>query len=176
MYSTNFCFSNYTDCHCTGESLERGSATRTPCDNNCGFLIPFIVVMFVSITLTFLATMPSTVASLRCVLPAERSLGLGLQTIISRLVGSIPGPVLFGSFIDAACLKHLPGSCGEESGSCLVYDNYRMAMSMFGISLVAKVLSATFYGSGWLASRRSSIPDGSQSNNPGDKVEENMKS
>merc|ERR1712096_545071 len=82
------------------------------------------------------------------------------------------------SIILSPCLAgcHAVGAGNSNYTDCLVYDNYRMAMSMFGISLVAKVLSATFYGSGWLASRRSSIPDGSQSNNLGDKVGENMKS
>ena len=47
--------------------------------------------------------MPSVVASLRAVREEERSLALGLQSIILRCVGSIPGPILFGVFMDKAC-------------------------------------------------------------------------
>ena len=56
--------------------------------------------------------MPSVVVSLRAVLPDERSLGLGLQSIILRLVGTIPGPVFFGYVIDNVCLLW-DQDCGE---------------------------------------------------------------
>jgi organic anion transporter 4A len=46
--------------------------------------------------------------------PEERSLALGIQSIIIRLVGSIPGPVLFGFVVDKVCLLWEPG-CGEFS-------------------------------------------------------------
>ena len=62
--------------------------------------------------MTFLASMPSVVASLRCVLEHEKSLGLGLQSIILRLIGSIPGPVCFGYFLDKACFLWEP-NCGK---------------------------------------------------------------
>jgi hypothetical protein len=50
----------------------------------------------------------------RAVRPEERSLALGIQSIIIRLVGSIPGPVLFGFVVDKVCLLWEPG-CGEFS-------------------------------------------------------------
>ena len=40
---------------------------------------------------------------MRAVREEERSLALGLQSIILRCVGSIPGPILFGVFMDKAC-------------------------------------------------------------------------
>ena len=102
-------------------------------------------------------------------------MAIGLQSIIIRLIGSIPGPVLFGYFIDRTCLLWEP-TCGEKrswdnifliliisdasgQGSCLLYDNYQFSLFMFSCCLMAKVASLlTFIASG-LASRRSDIPD-----------------
>ena len=84
-------------------NLQGGSAERKTCASDCGLLIPFIIVQFCGVFLTFFATMPSVVASLRAVREEERSLALGLQSIILRVVGSIPGPILFGVFMDKAC-------------------------------------------------------------------------
>jgi len=101
--------------------------------------------------------MPSVVASLRAVREEERSLALGLQSIILRVVGSIPGPILFGVFMDKAC--SLWEQTCEERGSCLLYDNYQMAVSMVGISVTAKIISILCFILGYFFSRRSSITD-----------------
>eukprot|EP00092_Neocalanus_flemingeri_P074323 GFUD01091869.1.p1 GENE.GFUD01091869.1~~GFUD01091869.1.p1 ORF type:complete len:690 (-),score=109.23 GFUD01091869.1:36-2105(-) len=146
---------NFTNCACIGEG--DGTAERTTCDNGCGHFIPFVVIEFWGIFLTFLATMPAVVASLRCVHQHEKSLGLGLQSIILRLVGSIPGPVMFGYFLDKACILWEP-NC-DDHGSCLLYNNNQMSTSILGICLLGKGFSVLFYGLGWLASKRSSIQD-----------------
>ena len=156
--SSSLSSNNFTDCACIpgivypGGSADDfyarlgGSAERRICASDCGLLIPFIIVQFCGVFLTFFATMPSVVASLRAVREEERSLALGLQSIILRVVGSIPGPILFGVFMDKAC-SLWEQTCGksvncsitfyvllsfhsEERGSCLLYDNYQMAVSM----------------------------------------------
>jgi len=146
---------NFTDCTCILEG--GGTAERTTCDSDCSYFIPFVIVQFVAIFMTFLATMPSVVASLRCVQDHEKSLGLGLQSIILRLIGSIPGPVLFGYFLDKACILWEP-NC-EDHGSCLLYNNYQMSVSMLIICLLGKTISVLFYGLGFMASKKSNIPD-----------------
>jgi len=146
---------NFTSCNCIMEG--GGTAERTTCDSDCSYFIPFVLIQFVAIFMTFLASMPSVVASLRCVRKDEKSLGLGLQSIILRLIGSIPGPVLFGSFLDRACILWEP-TC-DEHGSCLLYNNYQMAVFMLVICVLGKATSAMFYGLGFLSSKKSSIPD-----------------
>ena len=108
---------NFTDCTCIAES--GGYAERSTCDNDCNLFIPFVFVQFACIFMTFLSSMPAVVASLRCVFVHERALGLGLQSIILRLVGSITGPVLFGYFLDKACILWEP-SCGKYVHSRLL--------------------------------------------------------
>ena len=53
--------------------------------------------------LTFLISMPNTSATLRSVQMENRSMAVGLQTMIARIFGSIPGPILFGHFLDNTC-------------------------------------------------------------------------
>ena len=100
---------NFTSCSCLTES---SYALRQNCDNNCTYFIPFLIIIFVLIFLTFWVTMPSTMATLRSVGDEERSLAIGLQNIVIRLLGSIPGPVMFGYFIDRTCLLW-DINCGE---------------------------------------------------------------
>ena len=107
----------FRDCTCIVEV--GGYAERITCDNDCNLFIPFVFVQFACIFMTFLSSMPAVVASLRCVFVHERALGLGLQSIILRLVGSIPGPVLFGYFLDKACILWEP-SCGKYVHSRLL--------------------------------------------------------
>jgi len=153
---TSVSINNFTDCSCILVE-ERKSAERKSCDVECNYFVAFVVIQFIGIFMTFLASMPSVVASLRCVLEHEKSLGLGLQSIILRLIGSIPGPVCFGYFLDKACILW-DSNCAEK-GSCVLYNNHQMSVSILGICVMGKVASATFYGLGFCASRKSSIPD-----------------
>lgn len=56
----------------------------------------------------------------RCVADSQRTLALGLQTSIVRLVGSVPGPIVFGAVVDSTCLMW-QDECGRR-GNCWVYD------------------------------------------------------
>ena len=103
---------NFTQCGCV--QAEAASAVRQLCGGDCGYFYPFLVVCFVLIFLTFWITMPSTMATLRSVREHERSMALGLQSVVIRLIGSIPGPVLFGYFIDRTCILW-DKSCGKIS-------------------------------------------------------------
>lgn len=75
-----------------------------------------------------------TVFSCRCVPDTQRSFGLGIQWIVVRTLGGIPGPIAFGSVIDISCLLW-EEQCGEY-GSCYLYHN--SAMSQY--SLIAGII------------------------------------
>ena len=71
-----------------------------------------------------------------------------LFTSKHRLIGSIPGPVIFGYIIDQACVLE------SEGGNCLVYNNFSMSIYMLLASLISKVLglffiSLTLFSSRW---------------------------
>ena len=69
----------------------------------------------------------------RCVPDNERAYALGVQWIVLTLLGAIPGPVLFGIFIDKTC--DLWETTCHGQGNCLVYNNkklsYRLAAAIF---------------------------------------------
>ena len=58
-------------------------------------------------------------------------LDISILFICFRLLGSIPGPILYGRLIDEACIL--------SSGKCLFYDNYSMSVYLTAVSSVAKL-------------------------------------
>lgn len=59
----------------------------------------------------------------RCVAEQQRTLALdlGVQSLVFRALGSIPGPIVFGVIFDSTCLFRR-FDCGRR-GNCWVYDN-----------------------------------------------------
>ena len=71
-----------------------------------------------------------------------------------RLLGSIPGPILYGKLIDEACLL----SSGN-AGKCLVYDNYRMSVYLTVITCAAKFAAVVSFALALYTSRWSKVPE-----------------
>ena len=61
------------------------------------------------------------IAITRCVPDNQRTYALGLQWLFLCVFGSMPGPVLFGAFIDKTCILWEETCSGK--GSCLEYNN-----------------------------------------------------
>ena len=53
------------------------------------------------------------------------------------MIGSIPGPIVFGAVLDRACIVWNV-ECGE-TGSCAAYNNHDLAMGIFSLNLSMKV-------------------------------------
>ena len=103
----------------------------------------------------------------RSVEPIQRSLALGLQTLLIRGLGTVPGPIIFGYLIDITCLmwhntmvdetkilldtaQSLNPSSNSiltedtKKGSCRVYDNTTMSQNVMFVSLGWKMMSTIF--------------------------------
>ncbi|XP_013775144.1 solute carrier organic anion transporter family member 4A1-like [Limulus polyphemus] len=126
-------------------------AVREKCPNSCTLMPLFLVMIFFAMLFTFLVSMPSLSATLRCVAESQKSFALGIQWITVRLLGTIPGPVLFGSLIDLSCDVWQEDCSGQ--GACLVYDNKRMNIHLLIITCVLKILSALFFFLAWFLYR-----------------------
>lgn len=125
------------------------SAIREKCPSTCNLMLVFLVIFFVVMLLTFVISLPAVSATLRCVPDSHRSFALGLQWIVVRLLGTIPGPILFGALIDNTCTLWQT-TCGT-TGACRSYDNFYMSRYMMGISIIGKALSTiTFFMAWWL--------------------------
>uniref|UniRef100_A0A8C9UJ14 Solute carrier organic anion transporter family member 4C1 n=1 Tax=Serinus canaria TaxID=9135 RepID=A0A8C9UJ14_SERCA len=140
----------YHNCSCIGKP-KRGSGSEAvvyeaipgKCPTRCNLLPVFLTFFFFAIVFTFMATTPTTVAILRCVPDKQRSFALGVQLLFLRILGTIPGPILFGVAIDNSCTLWDINEC-ETKGVCWVYDNERMAYSLMGISAACKIVTIVF--------------------------------
>ena len=74
----------YLNCSCVEENGK--TATMNSCDVGCNKFPYFAVFAFLLIWFTFMAAMPAVVAILRFVEPEERSLAIGIQTIVLRYI------------------------------------------------------------------------------------------
>ncbi|NXL24034.1 SO4C1 protein, partial [Setophaga kirtlandii] len=140
----------YHNCSCIGKS-KRGNGSEDflyeavpgKCPTQCKFLPLFLTFFFFAVVFTFMSTTPTTVAILRCVPDKQRSFALGVQLLFLRLLGTIPGPILFGVAIDNSCTLWDIDEC-ETKGACWVYDNERMAYLLMGISAACKIVTIIF--------------------------------
>ena len=80
----------------------------------------------------------------------ERDLALGLQGIFVRVLGTIPGPIIFGLVFDYSCL-YPQKECGRF-GNCWIYFNEDLRLRSlghflggFGISVIFSIFTWIFY-------------------------------
>ncbi|XP_036042415.1 solute carrier organic anion transporter family member 4A1 isoform X2 [Onychomys torridus] len=135
----------YRGCSCVLEKVSSGlgNATTGKCTSTCQRKPLLLALVFVVIIFTFLSSIPALTATLRCVCDQQRSFALGIQWIVVRTLGSIPGPIAFGWVIDKACLLW-QDQCGHQ-GSCFVYQNEAMSRYMLIAGLAFKVLGFLFF-------------------------------
>jgi len=140
----------FTNCSCLPSSPTTSSpslllpstliATPGPCPASCPLLPIFLASLFLTMFVTFLANMPTLTATLRCVDPNARSLALGIQWLVIRLLGTIPGPVAMGKLFDLACTSWQL-SCSGVSDHCVLYNNSRISGNVMTLTGVCKGLS-----------------------------------
>ncbi|XP_048449728.1 solute carrier organic anion transporter family member 4C1-like [Rhincodon typus] len=100
----------------------------------------FMGFFLVAVIFTFMTSTPITTSVLRCVPDNQRSFSLGIQWLFVRILGTIPGPILFGTVIDMSCILWNKNECGVK-GACWTYDNPKMANLITAIGTSAKVIS-----------------------------------
>ncbi|XP_034028011.1 solute carrier organic anion transporter family member 4A1 [Thalassophryne amazonica] len=136
----------YSGCSCVVGNVSTGKegiALAGKCSSSCRHMPLFLSILFILILCTFLSSIPALTATLRCVPDRQRSFGLGIQWIVVRTLGGIPGPIAFGSVIDTSCLLW-EGWCGEQ-GSCFLYKNSAMSQNLLIIGIIYKALGTLFF-------------------------------
>ena len=78
----------------------------------------------------------------------QRSLALGVQSVLWRGLGSIPGPILFGVVFDASCL-YFQTNCGRR-GNCWVYNNNQISTRAFFVSVTGVIVNFVFMLLCWI--------------------------
>ncbi|XP_053572040.1 solute carrier organic anion transporter family member 4A1 [Bombina bombina] len=135
----------YENCSCIArnDSSSGGYAVAGKCSSSCYKMPTILLLIFSEIFFTFLCSVPAITATLRCVSDSQRSFALGIQWIVVRTLGAIPGPIAFGSMIDISCL--LWQNQSTEKGSCYVYQNSDMSRYTLLAGLVYKALGSLFF-------------------------------
>ncbi|XP_060078688.1 solute carrier organic anion transporter family member 4A1-like [Ylistrum balloti] len=132
----------FYNCSCVGNVAGSVDATLGTCESSCHYLPVYVVFIVLNMFFSFCMTMPSLTASLRCIPTRQRTFGLGIQWVVAKCLGFIPGPILFGKLIDMACV-YWQDDCGDE-GSCILYDNEKLSYHFLAITVVGKALSLLF--------------------------------
>ena len=85
----------------------------------------------------------------------ERPLAVALNSVISRLTGGLPAPLIFGLLLDKLCLVYSSETC--TGGACLLTDHKRVRHLCTIVAVSFKVVSSIFLLLAWqLYKRRSS--------------------
>ncbi|NXM92235.1 SO2B1 protein, partial [Oenanthe oenanthe] len=111
---------NYSGCSCVAgpAGLARPGACGTSCSH---LLVPFVVLSCLAGILASTSHTPSFMLILRSIQPEDKSFAVGIQFMLLRVLAWMPGPVLYGSAIDTACVLW-ERRC-ERRAACRYYDN-----------------------------------------------------
>ncbi|XP_021361731.1 solute carrier organic anion transporter family member 4A1-like [Mizuhopecten yessoensis] len=148
-YTVDGFLKTFAFCECINDRLNSTGVTLDPsaksgeCGQTCDLMYAFIILLLIGMLLTLTTVTPASIAILRCVPDEHRALGLGLQWVALRLLGTIPGPVLTGFVIDSSCALW-QDLCGAK-GSCYVYDRYEMGWRLFLWWIAVKLFSAVAF-------------------------------
>ncbi|XP_022334492.1 solute carrier organic anion transporter family member 4A1-like isoform X2 [Crassostrea virginica] len=136
---------SYFNCSCipTSTNSTTADAVNGSCAENCPLFYVFCVLLFCIMFFTFMTMSPVVTSIFRCVPDNQRSLALGLQLLIGRLLGTTPGPVLLGFIIDSACTIWQE-DCGE-TGSCWTYNKHDLGLRIMIWWLILKAMGVIFF-------------------------------
>jgi sodium-independent organic anion transporter len=146
----------YAGCQCLAgfheaNASSTGMATLGKCasGDDCGLdLALFCLLLFGSMVTTSVNNTPANLTQLKALEEKDRAVGLAVASILARLFGSIPGPVILGAFIDRACLQNA-GSCDGAVGHCTKYSLSQLRSAFALLFFAGKGLSFLFFFVSW---------------------------
>ncbi|XP_078514714.1 solute carrier organic anion transporter family member 2B1-like [Lissotriton helveticus] len=131
---------NYTQCSCIPGSGSEGSAQPGSCGSGCSYLlVPFVVLSCIGAFIASTTKTPSFILILRSVEQEHKSLAIGIQFMLLRVLAWMPCPALYGRVIDSTCLLW-ERKC-DNNASCRYYDNTLLRKRYLGLQLVFEVAS-----------------------------------
>lgn len=145
--------STYNNCTCLshyeGYSADNSTTTVTSgkCRETCLLLYIFLPVLLLDIFFRFAQSPPALSVTLRCIHDKQRTFALGIQWFVVRLMGTVPGPIMFGTVIDSSCLVWKE-KCGENT-SCWIYDNAQLSRNFFIILFAVKITTSILFVSAY---------------------------
>lgn len=154
----------YDDCTNIGD--RNSDVVSGFCQLSCLLIFPFMFVFALYVVLAFLTSIPIQETELRSVAFQLRSLAFGIRWIFIRLLGTIPGPILFALFIDFSCLNWGVNRKGEKE-ACLLYNNKKLSSFIVIAGSIIKCQILLFLFFAWKNGRKESVyPVQSFASNP----------
>ena len=108
------------------------------------------VLLFFAIILLFYNNIPYLKLTLRSVSDKDRTVALGIQSLITRIFGQLPGPLAIGGIFDLNCILWQETGCGNR-GSCLQYDAKTLSYSLLGLLSFGIILANIFFLLAWFS-------------------------
>lgn len=125
----------YTNCSCV---VGGGPVPAGACDSACSHLVlPFMLLVSLGAALASLTHTPSFILILRGVKKEDKTLAVGIQFMLLRVLAWMPSPVLHGSAIDTTCV-HWAQSCGRRA-VCRYYDHDLLRNRFVGLQFFFKM-------------------------------------
>ena len=108
----------YTECSCTasGEGIPGVCGTQCP-----AMLWGSIVITSIGTILNFAGFAAHAIIYQRVVSEVDRTMAQGLRQTATRLLGTLPSPLIFGWLLDQTCVVWKKTEDGTV-GNCWIYD------------------------------------------------------
>ncbi|KAK6741059.1 hypothetical protein RB195_009113 [Necator americanus] len=156
----------WSECSCLRENFTSNPEIRHSdvllqgyCNIDCGYSVYVLMItLFITVVASFASGIPTQQIMLRVVPFDQRTLALGINWTFLRLLGFIPGGILFGMMIDIACLEW-EQNCGRQQ-SCRVYDPMKLSWTITAVAIVCKLLSILATIIGYMTYRPTDLDNG----------------
>ncbi|XP_053355578.1 solute carrier organic anion transporter family member 2A1 [Clarias gariepinus] len=149
----NFRIQSFNNCSCVRTSSGFGGARPGPCANSCPhLLLPVIFLISIAALIASLTHNPIYMMVLRTVPQEDKSLAIGVQFLLMRVLVWLPAPALFGVTIDSTCILWKT-VCGKKL-SCSYYDNNLLRNRYLGVQVLFKIMGVAMLALiGWKVGR-----------------------
>ncbi|KAH8407485.1 hypothetical protein KR222_002225, partial [Zaprionus bogoriensis] len=121
-----------------------------PVDCSNQFLV-FLVVMCILKFIGASSKSTSVLITLRCILPEDKSLAMGISGLAASTVALIPSPIFFGWLLDKYCLVW--GKTCTNKGNCWLYDTESLRYAFNIVSAFFIFLGGLLNIAVWLNSK-----------------------
>ncbi|XP_048216459.1 LOW QUALITY PROTEIN: solute carrier organic anion transporter family member 2B1 [Perognathus longimembris pacificus] len=125
---------SYTNCSCVAGG---GPVAAGSCDSACApLLLPFILLVSLGAAVASVTHTPSFMLILRGVKKEDKTLAVGTQFMLLRVLAWMPSPVIHGSVIDTTCM-YWAQSCRRRA-VCRYYDHDSLRNRFIGLQFFFK--------------------------------------
>jgi len=121
------------------------SITRGLCEpGQCHWRVPAFAIFFITFLVASMVAVPRIFALLRLVQDDWKTISLGIQWVFFRLLGMIPGPLVYGQIFDSACTQwgsfSMTCASSHSSGHCSFYNSATLRNYMIFVTVGSLVI------------------------------------